>query len=207
MSRTDGRAVAITGGLACGKSEVGRILRGDGVAVLDADDVARDLMQPGTPVYREVVGRFGPGIVAADGSIDRAALGDRVFRDDAERCALNERVHPAVMAAIRTWLAGAARPRWPAAVIIPLLFEIGAADGWSAIVCVAADEDRVRERLRGRGLSDAEARRRLAAQWPVEEKIKRSQYVIENNDTLEALAGRTRRVWQTIVKEENPDHA
>jgi dephospho-CoA kinase len=102
MNRNDGAArglaVGITGGIACGKSEVGRILqRDEGVPVLEADEVAHQLMRPGRPVYERVVERFGPGVVGDAGEIDRAKLGRRVFADPAEREALNGLVHPAVM--------------------------------------------------------------------------------------------------------------
>jgi dephospho-CoA kinase len=183
---------AVTGGIACGKSAAGSVLEELGFAVLDADRVAHELMEPGGAVYRAVADRFGDGFLDSDGRIDRRALGRRVFECPAEREALNRLVHPPVVARCRAW-ARTRRTVGPGAVLVPLLFEAGAGDGWDGVLCVAASPDTVRSRLAGRGLNPEEIRRRMEAQWPLEEKIRRSDEVIWNDGTFEELRAGVRR--------------
>jgi len=190
-------AIGITGGIGCGKSEVGRLLAERGVAVLDADEVARRQLEPGTPVHAALRRRYGAPVQAPDGTLDRAWLARRVFGDAAEREALNALVHPPVLGAIRTWVAER-RAQGPVAVQVPLLFEVGLVDPWDAVVCVAADAAVVQQRLRARGWSDEEARQRLAAQWPLEEKMRRADYVIWNNGSLAELAAAVERIWNEL---------
>ncbi len=200
-----GLAIALTGGIACGKSTVGRFLEKLGAALLDSDEVAHGLLKRG-PVRDQVVERFGQGIVGPDGSIDRAKLGQIVFADDAARRALNALTHPAVMAEARRWVNATVEKGRDAVVAIPLLFEIGATDGWDAIVCVAADDRVVLERMKERGLAEPDARRRMAAQWPVAEKAQKSDFVITNNTDLRALESETARVYGKIREKEKKAH-
>jgi dephospho-CoA kinase len=204
---TRGWAVGLTGGIACGKSEVGRILEGLGAAVRDADDISHALMEPGRPLYAAVVKRFGQGIVGVGGAIDRRILGAGVFADPAERKALEAIVHPEVIRVLRDWvrtITGAGRV---AVGIVPLLFEVGAEGLWDTTVCVISPESAVMERLLGRGLTAADARARLASQMPPAEKAARATYVIENNGTRPALEKRVRKLWNRISKEEASHHA
>ena len=140
--------LGVTGGIACGKSEVGRILNEMGYAVCDADRVAHELMKKGTPVFDQVVDRFGTQILADDGEIFRPILGELVFKDPAEREALNGLVHPAVRESLDQWISGK-RGAWEnAAVLIPLLFESGMQDlEWDAVLCVSSHETDVFQRL------------------------------------------------------------
>lgn len=197
-----GIRVGLTGGIACGKSEVKRILATLDVAVLDTDDVARASMQPGQDVFAAVVDAFGDGILAADGTIDRGVLGDRVFSNETERETLNRLVHPAVRRQWRAWQRERDAEGAATVVVIPLLFESGFTDGWTAIVCVAAGDDRVRDRLRRRGLTDEQARQRIAAQWPLEKKMEQSDYVIRNDGTLDELHARVVDTWGRIIEKE-----
>lgn len=195
--RRSGLRIGITGGVACGKSAVGRLLEAAGWDVLDADDVAHRCMRPGGPVFRNVVKRFGRDILADDGMIDRGKLGRRVFADESERRALNRLVHPVVLAECRQWRDARAAEGADAAVMLPLLFETGETDGWDAIVCVAANEEKAIERMARRGLNRDAARARWRAQMPLDEKIQRSDIVIENNGTLDELK---ERVWNALRK-------
>lgn len=201
-----GRVVAITGGIACGKSEVGRILEGRRVQTRDADDVAHDLMEPGDAVYDRVVEQFGRSVLREDGRIDRHALGERVFASDMERRALNQIVHPAVAADFQAWAGRVRTSGEYGAAIVPLLFEAGMENSWDGIICVAASEETMIQRLEGRGLSRAQACQRIASQMPVAEKMKRADYVIENNGTRDELRERTLAVWQTILEKERLNH-
>jgi dephospho-CoA kinase len=198
--------IGITGGIACGKTEVGRVLASDGVAVCDADDVARRQLTPGHPVFERVVARFGREILDGSGRVDRARLAKRVFASEDERAALNAITHPPVMEEIGEWIALARARGRAAAVIVPLLFEVGAEKHFDAVICVAADERIALERLRARGLTDEQSRRRMAAQWPLAEKVRRADFVIVNDGDLASLRERTREAYQEILRKERSEY-
>ena len=200
-----GLAIALTGGIACGKSTVGQFFEKQGAALLDTDKVAHELLSRG-PVRDQVVARFGQGILGPGGAIDRSKLGQIVFSDDQARRALNELMHPPVMAEVRRWLGETTSAGRDAVVLIPLLFEIGATDGWDAMVCVEAGEQIALARMKLRGLPEPEARKRMAAQWPVAEKSKKSDFVITNNADLRTLESETARVYGKIREKEKKAH-
>ena len=164
--------VGITGGVGCGKSEVGRILAGFGVKVVDADDVVHELLQTDADLKRALVHRFGTGIARADGTICRASLAEQVFADEVARRDLEKLIHPVVLDHLRRWVKEQRRCG-PGAVLVPLLFEVDYIEGWDAIWCVSAKPGAVRERVRERGWSEAQLELRQAAQWPLSEKEKR----------------------------------
>jgi len=182
--------LGITGGIACGKTETGRILSAEGFKVLDSDFLAHELMGKGRPVYAEVVGHFGDEILAEDGEINRAKLGRKIFSDPGERAALNRLVHPAVIEAAKEWIKDCREACEDAAVLVPLLFEAGWTEGWDAVICVTAPEEQVFQRLEKRGLSKEATRERIAAQMPLTEKADQADFVIENGGTPEALRSR-----------------
>lgn len=194
--------LALTGGIACGKSEAGRILEEQGFAVLDTDLLAHQLMKAGTPLFQNVVERFGIQVVGGDGELDRKVLGKIVFEDPAARADLNRLTHPAVIEAAEGWKA---EQTGDAAVMVPLLFEVGWVDGWDAVVCVSADEETVLRRLEKRGLNSADAMRRIAAQMLVSEKEKRSDFTVKNSGTLNALREEVLRMLECIRKQRKPD--
>jgi len=197
--------LAVTGGIACGKSEVGRILADAGFDVLDTDRLAHDVMKTGTPVFEQVVENFGKSVLGLDGEIDRSQLGRIVFADPMAREALNGLVHPAVIEAAERWKAVRRAAGQEAVVLVPLLFEVDWTQGWNAIVCVSADEDVVFQRLEKRGLNEEEARKRIAAQMPLAEKMAKADFVIRNNETLDALREKTMEVLEWIRSRGN-DH-
>jgi dephospho-CoA kinase len=187
MNSSQSIILGITGGIACGKTEVGRILSENGFKVLDCDLLAHELMNKGCSVYQDVVNRFGEKILAADGEIDRMKLGQRVFDNPPDRAALNRLVHPAVIEAAQRWKADCRAVHRNAAVLVPLLFEAGWTGDWDAIVCITASDEQIFHRLERRGLSPEEARKRIAAQMPIAEKAAKADFVIQNNGTLKAL--------------------
>lgn len=193
-----GLAIAVTGGIACGKSEAGRVLAAAGASVRDADEVAHAAIDPGGSAYEAVVERFGKGVLDSGGHINRKALGAVVFRDRESRLALNALVHPVVMKELRHWIAQEVESGRDAVALIPLLFEIDAAEGWDFILCIAADEAVARRRLEERGLSAKEAGERIAAQWPLAEKVKRADVTIWNNGTLDAFQREVESVYSRI---------
>ena len=188
-------SIGITGGIACGKSEAGRILETIGVAVCDADCVAHQQMLLGTSVYSSLIRVFGKQILGEGHSIDRIALGRIVFDDPDALRRLNELVHPAVLTGIRSWVA---EQQGVCAVMVPLLFEVGWEDLWDAVVCVSASEERMMTRLKQRGFSEEESLRRIRAQMDLSEKISRADYVICNDGTLAELRESTLSVVDRI---------
>lgn len=178
------KCVAITGGIACGKSLVGRCLRKQGVPVVDADDLVHLALRKGRPLYGRVVDVFGKKVVGDDGEIDRKRLGRIVFSDRKRLNTLNRIIHPEVRLAWRKWIAEQRRASCRmAAVIVPLLFETGMDTGWDATVCVISSRERQAIRARRRGWARGELSRREAAQMSVAEKAVLADYVIVNNGT------------------------
>ena len=192
---------ALTGNIAAGKSAVARLFADWGARVLDADAIVRELQQPGRPVFTAIVAHFGPGILAADGSLDRAALRGRVLADPAAKQALERIVHPAVRAE-RERLQGAGDGGVLGIVVseIPLLFEAADPAEFDAVVLVDAPEPLRIERLRReRGLSPSEAEALLRLQLPAGPKREQSSFVIDNDASRESLRDRAWLVWRKLV--------
>jgi dephospho-CoA kinase len=171
--------VALTGGIATGKSYCLARFAALGVPAIDADVLARQAAAPGTPGLAAITARFGAGVLAADGTLDRPALGRIVFADSKARAALEAIIHPEVYRHIREWFANLPAGTRIAIADIPLVFETGHNHDFDAVIVAACDpEEQVRRVMARDRLSDAEARARLAAQWPIEEKVKRATSVI-----------------------------
>jgi dephospho-CoA kinase len=188
--------VALTGNVAAGKSLVASRWAAQGVPVVSADELAREVVRPGTPGLAAVREQFGDGVIAPDGTLDRAALRARVFADEEARERLEAIVHPGVRALRAQWLE---RQRAAGASLvvseIPLLFETGTETDFDVTVLVwAPDETRLARIVRHRGLDEAEARRMMAAQMDQDEKRARADVVIENDGTEEELAVAADRV-------------
>jgi len=193
--------LGITGGIACGKTEIGRILSAEGFKVLDSDFLAHELMGKGRPVYEAVVEHFGGAILTADEEIDRAKLGKKIFADQQQRSVLNRLVHPAVIEAAREWMKECRESQEDAAVLVPLLFEAGWTEGWDAVICLTAPEEQIFQRLGKRGLSKDDVRKRIAAQMPQTEKAAKADFVIENGGTPEVLRSRMMDIVEKIRSE------
>jgi dephospho-CoA kinase len=192
--------VALTGGIATGKSHVLRHLAARGVPTIDADVLAREVVSPGTVALQAIAARFGNGVLDASGALNRRALADRVFADAEARRALEAIIHPAVYGAIGDWLARLEAGGRDAVAVadIPLLYETGHEGDFDRVIVTRCDPAQQLARLQARdGLSDAEARARLAAQWPVDEKAARASYVI---DTSGAVADTDRRVDDVLAR-------
>jgi dephospho-CoA kinase len=196
--------LAITGGIACGKSLAAGFLTDADVPVCEADGLAHRLMAPGGAAYGAVVAAFGREILKPDGAIDRNVLGDTVFGDRGARERLNALVHPHVRAAWRAWLDAREKEGAPlAAAVIPLLFEIGDEEAWDIVACVSARHDVQRRRLEARGLDARRITQRLAAQRPLKEKESRSDVVLVNNGTEAALREQVTRMLRHIWREDH----
>jgi dephospho-CoA kinase len=196
------RVIALTGGIASGKSTVSRRLASLGAHIVDADLLSREAVAPGSPGLIKVVERFGPAVLADDGSLDRAALGAVVFSDAGARADLNAIVHPEVrrLAAERLAAIGRAEPDAIAVYDVPLLVETGVDHDFELIVVVDADERTRTERLVAlRGLDPEEAARRVAAQASDEERRAVADVLIDTTGTLEHTDEQVDRLWSDLV--------
>ncbi|MFO7172265.1 MAG: dephospho-CoA kinase [Bacillota bacterium] len=193
--------IGLTGGIASGKSTVSRMLRDLGAPVIDADAIVHALQEPGGPAYGPIVEAFGPSVVGPDGRLDRRALARRVFADPDCRRRLEAIVHPLVAAEMERQLLAYARAGRPAAVLdIPLLFEAGLDRQVDQIWVVYVDPETQLRRLQERdGLTEAEARQRLAAQWPLDEKVARAHVVIDNRGDLAATRAQVEAAWARVL--------
>jgi dephospho-CoA kinase len=182
------RRIGLTGGIASGKSSVGRLLAARGLPLLDADVYARDALTPDSTGAGAVLERYGDGIRAHGGVINRAALGQIVFGDDAERRWLEQLLHPIVRACFDAKLQElAAEP--VVVLMVPLLFEAGLETLCSEVWLVDCDESQQLQRLMARdGLGEADARARIAAQWPLARKRQLADVVLDNRGGPEQLA-------------------
>jgi dephospho-CoA kinase len=205
--------VGLTGGIASGKSVAGEMFAALGAHLIQADQIAHELMQPGQAVYEEVVRQFGSGILNSDGSVNRPALAEAAFGGvgggSSPRVAeLNRIVHPAVIRRQDEWMEEVGRrdARAIAMVEAALILEAGAARRFDRLIVVTCREEQRVQRFAERLKIDVEAarqevRRRMAAQWPDEEKIKEADHVIDNSGSLDATQRRVREVWAQLREE------
>lgn len=194
------RVVGLTGGIACGKSTVSDMLRRLGVPIVDADRIAREVVEPGGPVLDAIVRAFGPGVLAPDGSLDRPRLGELVFGDPAARARLNAIVHPAIAERSRALLDEHARAGAPIVVYdAALILENGLGGAMDALLVVAVPEDVQVERLvRRDGLDRDAALARIRAQMPLAEKVAAADWVVDNSGTREETEARVAGIWQSV---------
>ncbi|AWW40125.1 dephospho-CoA kinase [Streptomyces cadmiisoli] len=192
--------VGLTGGIGAGKSEVSRLLVECGAVLIDADRLAREVVAPGTPGLAAVVEAFGPEVLAEDGSLDRPRLGSVVFSDPEKLAVLNAIVHPLVGARSRELEAAAAE----GAVVVhdvPLLTENGLAPLYDVVVVVDATPETQLDRLvRLRGMTEEDARARMAAQAARAQRLEIADIVIDNDVPLAELRGRVKDVWADLVQ-------
>jgi dephospho-CoA kinase len=181
------RRVGLTGGIATGKSHVRARLEQHGVATIDSDTLARDAVAPGSDGLAAVARRFGPDVLEPDGSLNRARLGALVFADAAARRDLEAIIHPHVRRMTEEWFESLDPATHPFAVAdIPLLFEVGREGDFDVVIVVACEpETQVRRVMERDGLSESEARQRLAAQLPIAGKVRRADFVIRTDGTYE----------------------
>ena len=193
--------VALTGGIATGKSHVLERFRRLGVPCLDADLLAHGVEAAGTEATQAIAARFGDGVLAKDGSVDRTKLGPIVFADSVARSDLETIVHPAVYRAITAGLRAfelTGNPRL-AVVDVPLLFESGRASDFDTVIATVCNPDIQLARLIARGMSSEDARRRLAAQLPAAEKAARANHVIDTSGTFEETDAHVDRLLRALA--------
>jgi dephospho-CoA kinase len=191
----------LTGGIASGKSTVAQRLVEHGMELVDADDIAREVVLPGTPTWKKVIEHFGVGVLDEQGFINRSALGRIVFSDPDKRALLNELMHPPVMDEIANRLELLQCFDGVVVLDVPLLVEVGGAGGYDSVVVVATKPETQVERLRRlRGMSEADARARVESQAPLEDKLAVATHVIWNEGTVQELLEETDRVAADLLK-------
>lgn len=195
------KVVGLTGGIGSGKSTLSSALARRGAVVIDADAVTRELQEPGTAVFDAMVERFGEGIVAADGSLDRTAVAGIVFNDAEALADLNRIVHPAVGAEIARRLAELAETDSVVILDVPLLVESANAYPLEGVIVVDADpEVAVRRLVENRGMHEADARARLARQASRKERRAKADVVVDNSGSLADLERQADEVWDWIKR-------
>jgi len=195
------RRVALTGGIATGKSHVRAEFDALGVPTIDADVLARLAVAPGTAGLAAVVERFGRGMLDARGELDRRRLASIVFADAGARRDLEAIIHPQVQRATDDWFAAIDPAAHPVAIAdVPLLYEVGRDRAFDRVIVVACDpETQVRRVMARDQVTEAEARQRLAAQLPIEDKVRRASFVIRTDGTVEETDRQVREVMKQLV--------
>ncbi|MDG0808236.1 dephospho-CoA kinase [Cohnella rhizosphaerae] len=193
--------IGLTGGIATGKSTVARMLVARGAALVDADRIAREIVEPGQAALVRIAERFGDRVIQADGSLDRRMLGTIVFADAEERKALEAITHPAIRELMRERVAAleAERPDRLVVADIPLLYESGLQHVYEGVMVAYVPREVQRTRLIGRdGLSPEEADKRIGAQMDIEEKRRLADYVIDNSGTVAETEAQLDRFWRSL---------
>ncbi len=201
--------IGLTGGIASGKSVVARRLAAHGAIVVDADQVARDVVEPGTPGLAAIAAEFGTGVILADGSLDRATLGAIIFSDPKKRAALNEITHPAVLAASHAHFATAAEADANAIIVydVPLLVEGTRVDEFDMVVVVHASvETRAARMVELRGLTHDDALKRIGSQASDADRLAIADVVIDSDGTLDETLAQADNVWLRAVASAQSKH-
>lgn len=186
----------LTGGIACGKSAAGAILTKHGLHIVDADHVCHELLASNADIRAKILAEFGDGILSVNGEFDRGALGLIVFHDSRKLKKLNAIMHPAARSKIQEILEENARESgsFPP-TLIPLVYEAGWAADWDTIICVAAPRSLQISRLMERGLTENEALHRIAAQMPIEEKMRKADFVVFNSGSKQLLEEQLMKIF------------
>jgi dephospho-CoA kinase len=195
------QVIGLTGGIATGKSTVSAILKKAGAKIIDADRIAREVVQKGLPAYREIVENFGETVLLSNGEINRSILGDLIFNDPRKKQLLNRIVHPHVRRETNRQLKDMEKssPDTIAVLDIPLLFETEMHKDLSEVIVVYTPEHIQVERLMKRdNISEADAVARVRSQMPIEEKKKRATIVIDNSGTMQDTRKRTLEIFKTL---------
>jgi len=195
--------VGLTGGLASGKTTVSRLLKEEGTYLIEADQIARELVQPHSPTWNELIRVFGKEILAKDGSIHRKKLARRVFSDPAERGLLNQIIHPRIGEETSRRIKEIIRKDPEAIVVVdaPLLIETGSHRKVDKVIVVSSTEKQQIERLKERdGTSEEEARKIISSQMSIEEKLKVADFVIRNEGSIKETRRRAKEVFRELKR-------
>jgi dephospho-CoA kinase len=192
--------VGLTGGIGAGKSTVARMLASHGAVIVDSDAIAREVVAPGTPGLAEIAEMFGPGMLQADGSLDRPGLGRIVFNDPDALRRLEEITHPRIQAESARLIADAEASGAPVVIHdIPLMVESGAQANFESVIVVEAPDELRLDRLEGRGLPREQALERMKAQATNEQRREAATYLIINDASEADLSARVDEVWRALT--------
>jgi dephospho-CoA kinase len=195
--------VGLTGGVASGKTAVSQVFKKGGAYIIDADQIARELVQPHKPAWNELIRAFGQEILREDGSIHRKKLADKVFSDPKQRKLLNQILHPRIKEEMdrRTEEIGQKDPEAIVVIDAPLIVELGSHREMDKLIVVTTTQTQQIERLKDRdGTSPKEALRIVSSQMPMEEKLKFADYVIQNEGSLEETKKRAKEIFKDLKK-------
>lgn len=195
--------VGLTGGVASGKTAASQFLKEEGAYIIDADQIARELVQPHKPAWNELIRAFGKEILQEDGSIHRKKLAEKVFADPKQRKRLNQILHPRIKEEMgrRTKEIGQKDPKAIVVIDAPLLVELGDHQEMDKLIVVTSTQTQQIERLKDReGIGPEEAQKILSSQMPLGEKVKLADFVIGNEGSLEETKKRVREVFKELRK-------
>ena len=194
------RRVGLTGGIATGKSHVRAVFEALGVPTIDADVLAHEAVAPGSPAFDAVKARFGPAVLDARGALDRKKLGDLVFADSQARKDLEAIIHPGVVEAIARWFSSLDQSANAFAIAdVPLLYEAGRERDYDVVIVTACEPATQIRRVMARdGITEAEARQRIAAQLPIEDKVRRADHVIRTDGLLASTNAQVHEVYKRL---------
>jgi dephospho-CoA kinase len=194
------RRVGLTGGIATGKSHVRAVFEALGVPTIDADVLAHEAVAPGSPAFEAVKARFGPAVLDARGALDRRKLGDMVFADPQARKDLEAIIHPGVVEAIARWFASLDQSANAFAIAdVPLLYEAGRERDYDVVIVTACEPATQIRRVMARDrITETEARQRIAAQLPIDEKVKRADHVIRTDGLLASTNAQVHEVYKRL---------
>lgn len=198
------KVLGLTGNIASGKSTVARMLERSGARIIDADLIAREVVEPEKPAWADIVRKFGPGVLGADGTVDRRRLGEIVFADEGKRKLLMDITHPRIKEAVRERLSGYREENAPVVVIeAALIVESGGLREFlDGLIVVTADEESQIERLMNRSAhTREEALARIGSQMPAGEKALHADYIIDNSGTEEETEAEVKKLWEEIIRE------
>jgi dephospho-CoA kinase len=195
------RRVGLTGGIATGKSHVRAVFEALGVPTIDADVLAHEAVAPGSPGFEAVKARFGPDVVDSRGALDRRKLGSLVFADEQARKDLEAIIHPGVVTAIERWFSSLDAQAHPFAIAdVPLLYEASRERDYHVIIVTACElPTQIRRVMARDGITETEARQRIAAQLPIEEKIRRADHVIRTDGLLASTNAQVHDVYRRLT--------
>jgi dephospho-CoA kinase len=195
------RRVGLTGGIATGKSHVRAVFEALGVPTIDADVLAHDAVAPGSPGFDAVKARFGQDVVDSRGALDRRKLGSLVFADEQARKDLEAIIHPGVVTAIERWFSSLDAEAHPFAIAdVPLLYEAGRERDYDLVIVTACElPTQIRRVMARDGITETEARQRIAAQLPIEDKIRRADHVIRTDGLLASTNAQVHDVYRRLT--------
>ena len=199
------KVLGLTGNIASGKSTVARMLEGMGARIIDADQIAREVVEPEKPAWVDIVKKFGPGILSPDGTIDRRRLGEIVFGDESQRRLLMDITHPRIKEAVRERISKYKEENAPVVIVEAALIveKGGLREFLDGLIVVTADEEAQIERLVKRsGHTREEALARIGSQMPAGEKALHADYLIDNSGTKEETEAEVKKLWEEIIREE-----